>query len=90
MSTRGQLRTLPGALRMARRDLRGWTQKELAARASEVGRRHTSDIGTNVSAALIAMVETGERQFSIEVAEWVAEALGVEVAAFAVSSELAV
>ena len=60
---------LPGALK-AWRGERGWTQKELAQRSG-------------VSAALIAMIETGERQPSRLNADDLAEALRVPLVAIA-------
>lgn len=68
---------LPEAVK-AWRDVRGWSQKELAARASEVARRATDNIEARVSPSTIAMIEVGDRQPSLEVLGWVADALGVK------------
>lgn len=66
---RREVRVLPGALKAWRAE-RGWSQKELAQRSG-------------VSAALVAMVETGERQPSRLNAEDLATALGVTLDAIA-------
>lgn len=79
MSTRGRVTVLPRAIAAWRKDVRKWTQKELAARASEVARRATGDINSGVSASAVAMIEAGDRQPSVEVLGWIADALGVEV-----------
>lgn len=62
---------LPGALK-AWRGERQWSQKELAQQT-----------GGAVSATLIAMIETGERQPSRLNAEDIAKALGVPLEAIA-------
>ncbi len=54
---------LPGALRAWRAE-RGWSQEELAQRAG-------------CSPTLIALIETGKRQPSLETARRIARALGL-------------
>lgn len=67
--SKGELRVLPKALKYVRAQ-RGLSQKELAQM-------------TGRSLALIALIETGDRQPSLETAEAIATALGVEVGVFA-------
>lgn len=64
-----EVRVLPGALKTLR-GIRGLTQKELAKQAG-------------CSLALVAMIETADRQPSLETAQAIADVLGVEVGAFA-------
>lgn len=73
---RREVRVLPQALKAWRAE-RGWSQKELAQRSG-------------VSAALIAMIETGERQPSRLNADDLATAFGVplEARAFVYPDEL--
>lgn len=63
------MRVLPGALKAIRKDWRDMTQKQLAKRAG-------------CSLALVAMIETGDRQPSLETAEAIARVLEVPVASF--------
>lgn len=59
------------------------TQKELAERATEVAQAETGDHRTKVALSTIAMVESGERQLSLETLTWVAAALDVPPEAIA-------
>lgn len=71
MARRREVRVLPEALKSWRNE-RGWSQKELSEQTGKV-----------VSAALIAMIETGDRQPSRLNAEDIAKALGVPLEAIA-------
>ena len=75
---------LPGAFRAWRRE-RGWSQKELANRASAIARaERPMDPDARVSLSTVAMVELGERDPSADVLGWLAGALGVGVDVLAV------
>lgn len=71
MARRREVRVLPEALKSWRNE-RGWSQKTLSEKT-----------GGTVSAALIAMIETGDRQPSRLNAEDIAAALGVPLQAIA-------
>jgi transcriptional regulator with XRE-family HTH domain len=86
VSTKGTVRVLPVAV-AAWRNERRWSQKELAIRASEAARRETGDVEARVSASTVAMIETGEREPSVDTLRWIADALGVVVGALAFVAE---
>lgn len=67
-------------MRLARRHIRKWTQSELAFMTTEVAKRRTGDENAGVSVAMICMIESQKRTPSLEVASWIAEALGFDVA----------
>lgn len=73
---------LPGAFR-AWRQARGWSQKELARRATDVAQRRTGNPTAGISLTTVAMIETGDRDPSGSVLAWLAEALTVEPSALA-------
>lgn len=82
VSSRERVTALPLAFK-AWREERRWSQKEAAAVATKVARDHTGSQEARVSPSTIAMIETGERQPSVEVLEWLAEAYGVPAGALA-------
>lgn len=62
-----------------------WTQETLARKASRTPTALAKSI--RVSPSAVAMIESGRRQPSREVAEVLAEAMGLEIADFAVDLE---
>ena len=79
---RGTVRVLPEALKAWRTKHLHWTQKLAATMAARTPTARES--GTRISPSTIAMLETGERQPSLLVAECIAEAYDLPVEAFAI------
>lgn len=79
MSSRERIEGFHIGLRLVRRDIKKWTQKEAAFAATQIAKTRTGNPDAKVSASQIAMIETAERNPSLEVASWIAEAVGYEV-----------
>jgi transcriptional regulator with XRE-family HTH domain len=77
---RRTVRVLPLAVKHWRTIHLGWTQKQLASLATETAMAKAA--GVTISPSTIAMIETGERQPSLVVAEAIAEAMGIQLGAF--------
>jgi transcriptional regulator with XRE-family HTH domain len=75
----------PETLRAFRGIARGkkLSQSELADLASKALQANTGDPERSISESLIALIETGRRQPSVENAQAIADALGVELEALA-------
>jgi transcriptional regulator with XRE-family HTH domain len=69
---RGVVEGMHIGLRLVREQKR-WTQKTTAQAVTETARRMTGNTAVKVSVSLIAMIESQERNPSLEVAEWIAE-----------------
>lgn len=63
--------------KIAREHVKGWSQKRLAEEATIIAKAAGDPKG--VSLATVAMIESRERNPSLEMAGWLAEALGFKV-----------
>lgn len=80
---RGEVQALPKAVAHWRKVHKGWSQETLARMASKTAAAQSVTPPVKVSPSTIAMIELGKRQPSRLVADAIAEAMGIDVEAFA-------